>query len=388
MISKVAAQAIVEEIGAEIKENINMMDNTGVIIASTDPERIGQMHEGARRIITEGLPELYISHEMETVTTRKGLNLPLIVGGKIVGVVGITGEKERIAGYGNIVRRMTEIMVLDSIQKDARRYDRRVRFRFIEEWLRKSGSLYRKDFIERGKHLGIDVTKKYRVFIICFKDYQSLSDTLEGQRLLEEMETSIRHESERRKILYLREPTSQICLVPHCGDEIIEKIAKQLAQIIEKKYGRAIAVGFDSSLSDETSVRQRYVEANKAVLSAMSQGKLFEYYDNLNIELFLNEISEDTMEEYLGKLFGVTDSKQRGYYMSLVDSYFVYDGSITRMAEALYMHKNTLQYKLKKMAEITGKDIRLPSHAPVYYMALRFYQRLYREENEVRNNAK
>lgn len=388
MISKVAAQAIVEEIGAEIKENINMMDNTGVIIASTDPERIGQMHEGARRIITEGLPELYISREMETVTTRKGLNLPLIVGGKIVGVVGITGEKERIAGYGNIVRRMTEIMVLDSIQKDARRYDRRVRFRFIEEWIRKSGSLYRKDFIERGKHLGIDVTKRYRVFIICFKDYQSLSDTLEGQRLLEEMETSIRHESERRKILYLREPTSQICLVPRCSDEILEKIAKQLAQIIEKKYGRAIAVGFDSSLSDETSVRQRYIEANKAALSAMSQGKLFEYYDDLNIELFLNEISEDTMEEYLDKLFGVTDSEQRGYYMSLVDSYFIYDGSITRMAEALYMHKNTLQYKLKKMAEITGKDIRLPSHAPVYYMALRFYQRLYREENEVRNNAK
>ena len=74
--------------------------------------------------------------------------------------------------------------------------------------------------------------------------------------------------------------------------------------------------------------------------------------------------------------------------MSLVECYFVYDGSITRMAEALYMHKNTLQYKLKKMAEITGKDIRLPSHAPVYYMALRFYQRLYREEYEVRNNAK
>lgn len=387
MISKAAAQAIVEEIGEEIKENVNMMDNTGVIIASTDPERIGQIHEGAVRIIAEGLTELYIPCEMETETARTGLNLPLVVGGEIVGVVGITGEKKRIAGYGNIVRRMTEIMVLDSIQKDAERYDRRVRFRFIEEWLGKAGTLYRKDFIERGKHLGIDVTKKYRVMVIYFKDYQNLSDTLEGQRLLEDMEACIRHETERRELLYLREPARQICLIPYCEDNELEKTAKELAQIIEKRYRREIVAGVDSSVSTGTNVGQKCVEANKAVLNAMHQGKLFEYYDNLNIELFLNEISEDTMEEYLGKLFGAMPQEQRSYYMSLIECYFAYDGSITKMAEALYMHKNTLQYKLKKMIEITGKDIRLPSDATIYYMALRFYQRLYREWDEVRDNA-
>ena len=117
-ISQMAAQSIVDEIGREICENVNIMDSRGYIIASTDPARIGGLHEGARKIIQERLGELYITSEMETASTRKGINLPIMIHGEIVGVVGISGEKEQVAGYGNIVRRMTEIMVNDSMQKE------------------------------------------------------------------------------------------------------------------------------------------------------------------------------------------------------------------------------------------------------------------------------
>ena len=48
------AQDIVEDIGAIVRQNINMMDGDGVIIASTDPTRLGNFHEGAKRIIDEG----------------------------------------------------------------------------------------------------------------------------------------------------------------------------------------------------------------------------------------------------------------------------------------------------------------------------------------------
>ena len=38
------------------------------------------------------------------------------------------------------------------------------------------------------------------------------------------------------------------------------------------------------------------------------------------------------------------------------------------------MHKNTLQYKLKKLCDITGRDVRLPSDSPVFYMAMLFFK--------------
>ena len=40
-ISKSSAQQIVEEIGKLVRQNINLMDETGCIVASNDPERIG-----------------------------------------------------------------------------------------------------------------------------------------------------------------------------------------------------------------------------------------------------------------------------------------------------------------------------------------------------------
>ena len=72
-ISKDVAQAIIEEIGEEIQEHMILTDSNGYIIASTNHSRIGTIHKGALRIITEGLDELYISKEMETETTKMGI---------------------------------------------------------------------------------------------------------------------------------------------------------------------------------------------------------------------------------------------------------------------------------------------------------------------------
>ena len=91
-LSTQSAQRIVAEIGGIVGQNINMMDAQGYIIASTDPARIGFLHEGARQIIEERLPELYIRAEEATATARTGLNLPITHRGDIVGVIGITGE--------------------------------------------------------------------------------------------------------------------------------------------------------------------------------------------------------------------------------------------------------------------------------------------------------
>ena len=78
------AQRIVNEIGTIVKQNINMMDSKGNIIAITDPLRIGTFHRGAKKVVDERLPELYITPEMETATTRAGLNLPIVLGQEIV----------------------------------------------------------------------------------------------------------------------------------------------------------------------------------------------------------------------------------------------------------------------------------------------------------------
>ena len=70
-LSRQGAQSIVEEVGAVVGQNINMMDRRGYVIASTDETRIGSLHEGARKLIEEHLPELYVEVGHATPTSRQ-----------------------------------------------------------------------------------------------------------------------------------------------------------------------------------------------------------------------------------------------------------------------------------------------------------------------------
>lgn len=371
-ISQTAAQSIVEEIGREINEHINFMDQEGYIVASTDMARLGTLHTGARRIIEEKLPELYITEEMENPTTRLGINLPITIRGEIVGVVGITGEKERVAGYGNIVRRMTEIMVEDSRMKDHRKYDRRVRYRFMEEWIARSGAYYDRNFVERGIQIGIDIMRPRRAMVIHFARYSKLSATQEGQRKLEEMESAVRHYVDREGVLYLREPLKQICLTAACDDESIRKLAEHIRKLLWDKYEERIIIGIDSVNGGSLHISQLCKEAERAAEAGRQDEIVF--YKDLYVELFLHDISDDVRAEYLEKLFPGVREEELDAYMKLIDVFFEEDGSLARMSDKLYMHKNTIQYKLKKMEALNGLDIRTPGGAAVYYMALQFYQ--------------
>ena len=371
------AQVIVDEIGNEIHTHINFMDANGYIIASTDQARIGMLHEGAQKVIREHLEHLYVTVDMETATMKAGVNLPIVIHETIVGVIGITGEVERVIGYGKIVQHMTQIMVEDGLIKDEHRYDRRVRYRFLEEWIAGMGNKYNWEFVERGEKLGIDVRKPRRVMIIHIDTYHQLSTSLEGQEKLEQIETTIRHIIERENEgLYLRLPPKQIVLVPACSDTKIKQLAQKLKTRIYSRYEEILLIGIDSLSKDESIIFKRCNEAEKAVACAATVVREIVFYDELCMDLFMNEITLSSMEEYIRRLFPRQSGEAIEEYMQLIETYFAYEGSITKAANALYIHKNTLQYKLKKMEAITGKDIRIPTGAATYYIAKEFYQKL------------
>ena len=55
LIAKETALSIVQEMKAAAGCDINLMDDTGRIVASTDQARMGQIHAGARELLEKGL---------------------------------------------------------------------------------------------------------------------------------------------------------------------------------------------------------------------------------------------------------------------------------------------------------------------------------------------
>lgn len=100
-LSPQLAQSIADDMKCSIHRDINIMDQSGTIIASTNPARLRQCHEGARQVIAQGLRVLEVRSDSQFPGAQQGVNLPIVIDGETVGVIGITGR----AGGGIPLRR-------------------------------------------------------------------------------------------------------------------------------------------------------------------------------------------------------------------------------------------------------------------------------------------
>ncbi len=342
------------------------------IIASTDATRIGHFHTGAHRIITEKLSELYIYPEEATATARKGLNLPINHMNEIVGVIGITGDYDEVMGYGQVVKKMTEILLRESTEQDEKRLYARIRSRFLEDWILSSRPMPQQVLIERASLLDIDTSLPRRIMVSSAQQLDRYIDTAKGQQLIENVEKTIAGivEIESDNII-LRNNARQIMIVRAETDEQLERLAHRLAETVKKKYDVCLNIGIDGNAPD---IHKAYVQANKAWRAAQAKQTEVLPYKSITLELFLGDISKQTKTEYLHKVFAGCGYEEISSWISVIEAYFQAEGSINEAAAKLYIHKNTMQYKLKRLEALTGYDIRLPSNAAVFYMAYQFYR--------------
>lgn len=369
-----SAQQIVNEIGKLVKQNINMMDETGTIIASTDSNRIGQEHEGAQRVISEHLPELYINLEEETSTVKRGLNLPITFGTEVVGVIGITGTYENVVGYGQVVKKMTEILIRERYNLKQERLDTRVKNRFLEDWILAEGTTNPIAIADRGLSLGIDVTIPRRVLIVSVATMKEYANTMEGQERLQDVENIVSREVKRyANSIILRNTGRQIILLPTSMVESVREFAKHLSKVVMEQYKIHLLIGIDGQSVD---IHTSYLEANRAWHGAVHKLDGILCYRDMKTELFLDDIPRRQKTEYLARLFPNCNASKMKEYIGLLEAYFAAEGSLSEAAEILYIHKNTLQYRIKRLKEITGLDLRLPSQTSGLYLAMLFYHDL------------
>lgn len=284
-LSVQSAQRIVDEISGIVGQHINMMDERGNIIASTDGTRVGHFHAGAKRIVEEGLPELYVRPEDATPTVRAGLNLPITHGGRTVGVIGITGAYEQVIGYGQVVKKMTEILIREGNEQDEKRLDQRVRSRFLEDWVLGGGLLQPQVLAERGLALGVDhysaAPGNGGEWCGTLARY---TDTAAGQKRIDQLETAVSGlvEGEAGGII-LRNAARQILLLRARPDAQMQAMAQRLCVMARERFGLRLAVGIDGGAPD---VHRAYAQANKAWRSARMAPEGVLPYDSVTLELF------------------------------------------------------------------------------------------------------
>lgn len=106
-IDGATAEDIVTFIYAESNYHAIICDETGTIIADTARTRIGNLHEGSRRILTTNIDRLIITNEdVEKMggKVKAGTNIAIKDGNFKIGSFGITGDPEYTEALANIAK--------------------------------------------------------------------------------------------------------------------------------------------------------------------------------------------------------------------------------------------------------------------------------------------
>lgn len=361
-ISKRDATEIVNELSGLIGLKMNIFDSNAIIIASSDSNRVGDFHEAAYQIITQNLDELVVYNNQQYKGTISGTNLPLIIDGKIIGVVGITGPHEIARNYGKVIQRMTEILLQSRAEENRKMQHRQAFEHYCASWICNSQTVLNDEFISQGRGFGLDITQLRRIMIVSAPNGDN-----------EALYTSV------RKFLSSKEEDDHAFLAPRGvvliltprSNQKLEALAQELLHLPNREE-QEVYVGIDTPGKNMWDIRQQHDRAQMALSAGFRLKKRVVFYEDLCLELILDEISVCSKMRYLKKIFGSSSREEIQRDMHTVKVLYEENGSIRQAAKRLIIHPNTLQYQLKRIEEKTGYDPRKLQDAGIFSIAALF----------------
>ncbi|HCP29871.1 MAG TPA: CdaR family transcriptional regulator, partial [Pseudomonas sp.] len=106
------AQDIVDRAMAILPCNVNVMDSHGLILGSGEPERVNTRHEGAQLVLANGrIVELDQEAARCLKGVQPGVNLPLMLDDRLMGVLGLTGDPQQVRVDAELVRMTAEMLL-------------------------------------------------------------------------------------------------------------------------------------------------------------------------------------------------------------------------------------------------------------------------------------
>ncbi|WP_238402962.1 PucR family transcriptional regulator [Paenibacillus mesophilus] len=113
---------------------------------------------------------------------------------------------------------------------------------------------------------------------------------------------------------------------------------------------------------------------------AMTLGRTYHVADNihmpwrLQLEKLLHPIGEEQKQLFLERVLKRMDLLKDAEMMTTLEQFIALDCSVSETAKKLFIHRNTLLYRLDKFKQETGLDVRTFHHALLVHVALLLYK--------------
>ena len=166
--------------------------------------------------------------------------------------------------------------------------------------------------------------------------------------------------------------------------EDLEKIAVNIEETLKNELRIKTIIGIGTVAEHLRELADSYKEAQTAI----DVGKVFDteksvmHYENLGIGRLIYQLPTTLCEIFLREVFkkNSLDSLDQETLFT-INKFFENSLNVSETSRKLFVHRNTLVYRLEKIRKLTGLDLRQFDHAIVFRVALMVRQYLASREN-------
>lgn len=383
-ISDQLANEIVLRNMAILKKNINIMDEHAIIIASGQPERINTYHPVAAEVLrTCKTIEVDLKKAGEISGVLPGINIPIEFENKIAGVVGITGDPEEIRNYGVLMKNTVELMLKQAFLQEMVQVENRVREFLIHDLLLCDFDGDMENYIIKGNIIGINLNFPMVALIINIADlYNTYNFVGNGNGFkIEKIKDSILEIMKRKlpeSAVIVPIGSEQIVVLKSIQKSLDEKsikqvstdIAKQIQSIIEKKINLVLPVGIGEKAGNIKELKKSYETAQKSLRLGLKHNnceRIF-YWDDMSVALMIDEASELVKGQF--NKVNLNRILNKPHIVNTLKTFFECNFNVNEASKKLFIHRNTLMYRLNKVQDELGLSPYIFNDALTLYLAI------------------
>lgn len=359
MIEHKLAQQIVETVKNVCGQDINFIDDMGIIFASTDEKRIGSYHEIGHQVAQTG-SSIEVNEDDAFSGTKKGINIPIYHNQELLAVIGITGEPENVRKYAHLAERITNLLIREREIEAFSRTQAEKKHYVIDSLVR--GEISNRNYLNAllNEFGGEMNTEKRLVMIRINPRCNPVNSTMFAPAVQQFFSIlSI-------NLYCFYYPDEYLAVISKDNFEkeeyMIKAFAKKQMGILKIAVGKADLI-YNLSVSYET--------AKIAWKSIADTDSNYILFDALTFELLLSSMNKTTREEYLRKTIMCLSEKE----IKILDTYFDTECSLAEASKKLFIHKNTLQYQLNHIFDLCGLNPRKFQDAVLLYIAIKIAKR-------------
>ena len=342
-------QGIIHQMGDAANRTIGVIDDTGVIIACSELVKIGEARHGIHD---------ELAYTSDAVTVEGYTYRPIGTAAKWEYIVFVEGEDDTAERLADILS--ISLSTIKNLYDE--KYDKNS---FIKNII--LDNILPSDIYIKGKELRFNTEEVRVVFLIKF-----LSRT---EVLPFNMVQQIFPDKNKDYVISISEQDIVVVKEIKGGTDIREneKLARSIADTLGTEFYAKVAIGIGTAVDNIKDLARSYKEAQTAI----EVGKVFDTektvisYENLGIGRLIYQLPTTLCEMFLQEVFkyGSLESLDHETLMT-IQCFFENNLNVSETSRKLFVHRNTLVYRLEKIRKLTGLDLREFDNAITLKVAL------------------